>query len=71
VLLEGLGKLKNPMTSLGTEPATFGLVVYYLNQLHYSAPHSDISSYTIQHRILGRHMNDELDRIWKEAVVLN
>jgi hypothetical protein len=26
VLLEGLGKLENPMTSSGTEPATFRLV---------------------------------------------
>jgi hypothetical protein len=31
--LKGLGQLKNPMTSLGTEPATFQLVAWYLIQL--------------------------------------
>jgi hypothetical protein len=35
VRLEGLGKLKNPMTSLGIEPATFRLVVQCLNELRY------------------------------------
>jgi hypothetical protein len=34
VRLEGLGKLKNPMTS-GMEPETFRLVTYCLNQLRY------------------------------------
>jgi hypothetical protein len=29
VLLEGLGQLKNPMTSSGIEPATFRLVAYH------------------------------------------
>jgi hypothetical protein len=33
--LEGLGQLKNPVTSSGIESATFRLVVYCLNQLHY------------------------------------
>jgi hypothetical protein len=33
--LEGLGQLKNPMTSPGIEPATFWLVAQCLNQLRY------------------------------------
>jgi hypothetical protein len=36
VLLEGLGQLKNPMTSSGIEPATFRPVALCLNQLRYS-----------------------------------
>jgi hypothetical protein len=35
VQLEGLGQLKNPMTSLGIKPATFKLVAWCLNQLCY------------------------------------
>jgi hypothetical protein len=31
--LEGLGQVKNPMTSSGTEPVTFWVVVQCLNQL--------------------------------------
>jgi hypothetical protein len=38
VQLEGLSQLKYPMTSSGTEPMTFRLVVWYLNQLHYCVP---------------------------------
>jgi hypothetical protein len=38
VRLEGLGQLKNPMTSSGIEPATFRLVAYCLNQLRYCVP---------------------------------
>jgi hypothetical protein len=33
--LEGLGQLKNPVTSSGIEPATFRLVADCLNQLRY------------------------------------
>jgi hypothetical protein len=33
VRLEGLGQLKNPMTSSGIEPATFQLVAYCLVDL--------------------------------------
>jgi hypothetical protein len=36
--LEGLGQLKNPMTLSGTEPATFRLVAWCLNQLCYRVP---------------------------------
>jgi hypothetical protein len=35
VRLEGLGQLKNPMTSSGIDPATFWLVAYYLDRLRY------------------------------------
>jgi hypothetical protein len=35
VRLEGLGKMKNPMTSSGIKPATFRFVVQCLNQLCY------------------------------------
>jgi hypothetical protein len=36
--MEGLGKLKNPMTSSGVEPTTVQLVAYSLNQLSYRVP---------------------------------
>jgi hypothetical protein len=35
VWLVGLGQLKNPMISSGIEPATFWLVAWCLNHLHY------------------------------------
>jgi hypothetical protein len=38
VRLEGLGQLKNSMTSSGIEPVAFRLVALYLNKLHYSVP---------------------------------
>jgi hypothetical protein len=38
VWLEGLGQLKNPMTSFGIEPAAFWLVAQCLNHLHYCVP---------------------------------
>jgi hypothetical protein len=37
--LEGFGKLKNPMTSSGIEPATFRLLARRLNQLRYRVPY--------------------------------
>jgi hypothetical protein len=40
VWLEGLGELKNLMTSSGIEPATFQLVAWLLNQLRYRVPPS-------------------------------
>jgi hypothetical protein len=40
VRLEGLGQLKNPMTSSGIEPATFRLEAQSLNQLRYRVPMS-------------------------------
>jgi hypothetical protein len=39
VWLEGLGQLKNPMTSSGIEPIIFWLVAECLNQLRYRMPH--------------------------------
>jgi hypothetical protein len=38
VWLEGLGQLKNPLTSSGIEPATFQLVAWCHNQLRYCVP---------------------------------
>jgi hypothetical protein len=38
VLLEGLGKLKNPMTSSRIEPAIVQLVAKCLNQPRYRMP---------------------------------
>jgi hypothetical protein len=38
VRLEGIGKLKNPITSSGNEPATFRLVAQFFNQLRCRAP---------------------------------
>jgi hypothetical protein len=35
VRLEGLGQLKNPMTSSGIEPATFRIVAWWLNEQRY------------------------------------
>jgi hypothetical protein len=40
VRLEGLGQLKNPVTSSGIEPALFRLVVQCLNQKLYRVPAS-------------------------------
>jgi hypothetical protein len=41
VRLEGLDKLKNPMTSSRFEPAIFRLVAYCLNQVCYHVPHGE------------------------------
>jgi hypothetical protein len=38
VLLEGLGKLINLITSYGIEPTTFRLIAQCLNQLYYCVP---------------------------------
>jgi hypothetical protein len=38
VPLQRSGQLKNPMTSLGLEPATLRLVAQWLNQLRYRVP---------------------------------
>jgi hypothetical protein len=35
----GMISLKNPITSPGSEPATFRLLAYCLNQLRYRVPH--------------------------------
>jgi hypothetical protein len=42
VRLEGLGQLKNPVTSLGIDPVTFRLVAQCLNQLRYRVPQGNI-----------------------------
>jgi ribose/xylose/arabinose/galactoside ABC-type transport system permease subunit len=45
VWLEGIGQLKNAVTSSGIEPATFWLVTYCLNQLLYRmSPDITVSS---------------------------
>jgi hypothetical protein len=41
VRLEGIGTLKNPMTSSGIEPVTFRLLAYCLNQLRYHVAPAD------------------------------
>jgi hypothetical protein len=38
VRLEGLGQLKNPITSSGFDPVIFGLVAQCLNELRYRVP---------------------------------
>jgi hypothetical protein len=38
VRLEGFGQLKNPVASLGIEPAASKLAAYSLNQLCYHVP---------------------------------
>jgi hypothetical protein len=43
VWLEGLGQLKNPMTS-ELDAATFRLVAYCLNQLRYRVAPSDLGT---------------------------
>jgi hypothetical protein len=62
VRLEGLAKLKNPVTSSGIEPATFRLVAQCLNLLRYRVPsiitnplenHYEASSYVNKFRTLS------------------
>jgi hypothetical protein len=38
VRLEGLGKLKSPVTSSGIEPTSFRILSYCLNQIRYRVP---------------------------------
>jgi hypothetical protein len=45
VLLEGLGQLKNPITSWGFDPATFQLVAQCLHQLGYHVPPQQIHAH--------------------------
>jgi hypothetical protein len=40
--LEGLGQLKNPMTSSGIEPATCRLAALCLDQLRHRVPQDNI-----------------------------
>jgi hypothetical protein len=48
IQLEGLGQLKNPMTSSGIEPATFRLVTQCLNQLHCFVPHFNVEEVKVK-----------------------
>jgi hypothetical protein len=43
VRMEGLGQLKNPMTSSGIQPMTFRLVAWCINQLRYRVPLKNVS----------------------------
>jgi hypothetical protein len=55
VRLEGLGQLKNAMTSSGIEPATFRLVALCINQLRYRVLLSPCNSHSIKRSILIYH----------------
>jgi hypothetical protein len=58
--LDGLCKLKNPVTSSGIEPVTFRFVTLCLNQVRHAMPP--------QRRLVGRLMNNELEGMWEEAI---
>jgi hypothetical protein len=49
VRLEGLGQLRNPVTSSGMKPATFRSIAERLNQLRYHVP----LTVTIHNKILS------------------
>jgi hypothetical protein len=51
VWLEGLGKLRNAITSSGIEPATFRLVAQRLNQLRYRMLHKNRSRQIFHQKI--------------------
>jgi hypothetical protein len=51
VRLEGLGQLKNSMTSSVMEPAIFRLVAWCRKQLRYRVPLKDLNPFTIVSRI--------------------
>jgi hypothetical protein len=65
VRLEGLGQFKNPVTSLGFEPANFRLVAKCLNQLLYRVPPPPlISSHS---KLVSETMDLKSDRTpWRE-----
>jgi hypothetical protein len=63
--LEELGQLKNPMASLGIEPATFQLVAHCLNQLPYRVPTE------IQYCLIIWNFKQENKRIGKNACCMN
>jgi hypothetical protein len=60
VRLEGLGQLKNPMTSSEIEPAIFRFVAQCLNQLRYHVPRPSSANSLIKVEILTLHVSAPL-----------
>jgi hypothetical protein len=58
VRLEGLGQLKNPMTSSEIEHTTFGLVAQCLKLLRYSVPPPPTVTGALQQSMLGTINSD-------------
>jgi hypothetical protein len=58
VRLEGLGQLKNPMTSLRIESATFRLVAYCLNQLRYREPIGSDTRNNSKTIVISSHLSE-------------
>jgi hypothetical protein len=58
VRLEGLGQLKNQMTSSGLEPATYRLVAQCVNQLRYRVPRPKKVRYFLEKKIILNPRNN-------------
>jgi hypothetical protein len=53
--MEGLGQLKIPTTSLGTEPVTFRLATQCLNQLYYLVPHIKLRTENYENKVFTQN----------------